>query len=125
MRMHKNRVKEMREISLSEFRTMADGRQVAFKNTDLRNYKGKAKLIVIRFEEDEEEKYYGYLTNDRRSTEEIIVEEYDHRWRIECLFKELEFLGFAKIPSTELNQATMSLGTKIVACNVLKFSTPR
>ena len=119
LRLHQNRIEEMKEIPVLEFRTMADGRQVAFKNTDLRNYRGKPKLIVIRFEEDEEEKYYGYLTNDTTSTEETIIEEYDHRWRIECLFKELEFLGFGKIPSTELNQATMSLGTKLVACNIL------
>ncbi len=38
---------------------------------------------------------------------------------IECLFKELAFLGFGRLPSTELNQATMSLGTKLVACNIL------
>lgn len=119
LRLHQNRIEEMKEIPISEFRTMADGRQVAFKNTDLRNYRGKPKLIVIRFEEDEEEKYYGYLTNDTTSSEETVIEEYDHRWRIECLFKELEFLGFDKIPSTELNQATMSLGTKLVACNIL------
>lgn len=119
MRMHKNRIQEMKKVPVSKFRTMADGRQVAFKNTTLRNYEGKAKLIVICFEEDEEEKYYGYLTNDTTSTEETIIEEYDHRWRIECLFKELEFLGFHKLPSTELNQATMSLGTKLVVCNIL------
>ena len=119
LRMHKNRVQEMKEIPISEFRTMADGREVAFKNTDLRNYEGKAKLIVIRFEEDEEEKYYGYFTNDTASTEETLIKEYDYRWRIECLFKELAFLGFDKLPSTELNQATMSLGTKLVACNIL------
>jgi hypothetical protein len=82
--MHQNRIEEMKEIPLSEFRTMADGRQVAFKDT-----------------------------------EETIIEEYDHRWRIECLFKELAFLGFGRLPSTELNQATMSLGTKLVACNIL------
>jgi len=119
MRMHQNRIEEMKEIPLSEFRTMADGRQVAFKDTDLRNYEGTSKLIVIRFGEDGEEKYYGYLTNDMTSTEETIIEEYDHRWRIECLFKELAFLGFGRLPSTELNQATMSLGTKLVACNIL------
>lgn len=119
LRLHQNRIEEMKEIPLCEFRTIADGRQVAFKNTDLPNYEGKAKLIVIRFEEDEEEKYYGYLTNDTTSTEETLIEEYDHRWRIECLFKELEFLGFGRLPSTELNQATMSLGAKLVACNVL------
>lgn len=119
LRMHKNRIQEMKEIPISEFRMMADGRQVAFKNTHLRNYDGKAKLIVIRFEEDEEERYYGYLTNDSTSIEEVLIEEYDHRWRIECLFKELEFLGFDRLPSTELNQATMSLGTKLVACNIL------
>jgi len=56
---------------------MADGRQVAFKDTDLRNYEGTSKLIVIRFEEDGEEKYYGDLTNDMTSTEETIIEEYD------------------------------------------------
>ena len=119
LRMHQNRIEEMKEIPLSEFRTMADGRQVAFKDTDLRNYEGTSKLIGIRFEEDGEEKYYGYLTNDMTSTEETIIEEYDHRWRIECLFKELAFLGFGRLPSTELNQATMSLGTKLVACNIL------
>ena len=122
--MHQNRIEEMKEIPLSEFRTMADGRQVAFKDTDLRNYEGTSKLIVIRFEEDGEEKYYGDLTNDMTSTEETIIEEYDHRWRIECLFKELAFLGFGRLPSTELNQATMSLGTKLVACNILS-SLPR
>jgi hypothetical protein len=84
LRMHQNRIEEMKEIPLSEFRTMADGRQVAFKDT-----------------------------------EETIIEEYDHRWRIECLFKELAFLGFGRLPSTELNQATKSLGTKLVACNIL------
>lgn len=57
LRMHQNRIEEMKEIPLSEFRTMADGRQVAFKDTDLRNYEGTSKLIVIRFEEDGEEKY--------------------------------------------------------------------
>lgn len=119
MRMHKNRVEEMKEIPVSEFRVMADGRQVAFKNTSLRHYKGETKLIVIRFEEDGEEKYYGYLTNDVTSTEETIIEEYARRWRIECLFKELAFLGFSKLPSVALNQTTMSLGTKLVACNIL------
>ncbi len=119
MKMYQNRIEEMKEIPVSKFRMMADGRQVAFKTTDLRNYEGKAKLIVIRFEEDEEEKYYGYLTNDWTSTEETLIDEYDHRWRIECLFKEIEFLGFGKLPSTELNQATLSLGTKLIACNIL------
>ena len=119
MKIHQNRIEEMKEIPVSEFRMMADGRQVPFKTTDLRNYEGKAKLIVIRFEEDEEEKYYGYLTNDWTSTEETPIDEYDHRWRIECLFQEIEFLGFGKLPSTELNQATLSLGTKLIACNIL------
>jgi hypothetical protein len=51
--------------------------QNRIEDTDLRNYEGTSKLIVIRFEEDGEEKYYGDLTNDMTSTEETIIEEYD------------------------------------------------
>jgi hypothetical protein len=34
---------------------------IGFKETNLRNFSGSMKLIVVRFFEDGIEKYYGYI----------------------------------------------------------------
>ena len=93
---------------------MADGRQIAFIHTSLRNYQGEAKLIVVWFQEDGEDKYYGYLTNDEESLEEETVAIYGKRWGIENFLKEAIFLNIDKLPGTERNKISAMLAIKLV-----------
>jgi len=82
LKRYQNRIEEMKSIPAGQFREMADGRQIAFIHTLLRNYQGEAKLIVVWFQEDGEDKYYGYLTNDEETPEEETVAIYGKRWGI-------------------------------------------
>lgn len=117
-----NRIEEMKSISREEFRELVGtDRMIAFKDTTLRNYSGVVKLIVVRFMEEGEEKYYGYLTNDFESEEEVILEEKSRRWDIENFFKECDFLGLDALPSIELNKIAGMMGMRflgyaLVAC---------
>ncbi len=99
---------------------MADGRKITFIHTSLRNYQGEARLIVIWFREDGEEKYHGYLTNDEESPEESTVTIYGKRWGIENFLKEVIFLDVDKLPGTELeNKIAAMLAIKLVGyCTV-------
>jgi len=92
LKLFQNRIEEMKSIPAEQFREMADGRKITFIHTSLRNYTGEAKLIVIWFQEDGEDKYYGYLTNDEESPEEETMTIYAKRWRIENFLKEAIFL---------------------------------
>lgn len=121
LKLFQNRIKEMASIPADEFRDMADGRKIGFTHTNLRNYDGKARLVVVWFQEDGEDKYHGYLTNDEDTIIEDIVQVYSKRWGIENFFKELEFLNLDKLPSIELNKISMMLAMKylgycIVSC---------
>lgn len=51
LKLFQNRIEEMKSIPAEQFREMADGRKITFIHTSLRNYTGKAKLIVIWFQE--------------------------------------------------------------------------
>ncbi len=90
-----NRIEEMENISHGEFRELVgEDAMIAFKDTNLRGYSGNVKLIVVKKEDkDGEEKYYGYLTNDYKSSEKQIIKEKGWRWRIEKFFKDCDFLG--------------------------------
>ena len=119
LKLYQNRVEEMKSIPAGQFREMADGRQIAFIHTSLRNYQGEAKLIVIWFQEDGEDKYYGYLTNDEGTPEEETVAIYGKRWGIENFLKEAIFLNIDKLPGTELNKISAMLAIKLVGyCTV-------
>ncbi len=119
LKLYQNRVEEMKSIPAGRFREMADGRQIAFIHTSLRNYQGEAKLIVIWFQEDGEDKYYGYLTNDEETPEEETVAIYGKRWGIENFLKEAIFLNIDKLPGTELNKISAMLAIKLVGyCTV-------
>ena len=119
LKLFQNRVEEMKSIPVEQFREMADGRKITFIHTSLRNYQGEAKLIVIWFKEDGEEKYYGYLTNDEESPEESTVTIYGKRWGIENFLKEVIFLNVDKLPGTELNKIAAMLAIKLVGyCTV-------
>ncbi len=119
LKLFQNRIEEMKSIPAEQFREMADGRKITFIHTSLRNYQGEAKLIVIRFYEDGEEKYYGYLTNDEESPEERTVTIYGKRWGIENFLKEVIFLNVDKLPGTELNKISAMLAIKLVSyCTV-------
>jgi hypothetical protein len=88
-------------------------------NTSLRNYKGEAKLIEVWFQEDGEDKYYGYLTNDEGTPEEETVAIYEKRWGIENFLKEAIFLNIDKLLGTELNKISATLAIKLVGyCTV-------
>lgn len=119
LKLYQNRVEEMKSIPAEQFRETADGRKISFIHTSLRNYQGEAKLIVIWFHEDGEDKYYGYLTNDEESPEEQAVTIYGKRWGIENFLKEVIFSNIDKLPGTELNKIAAMLAIKLLGyCTV-------
>lgn len=115
LKLFPNRIEEMKSVPTDKFREMMDGRKIAFIDTKLRNYKNKPKLIVVWFQEDGEDKYYGYLTNDKESPDEKILEIYTKRWRIENFFKEDLFLNIDKLPGIGLNKISTMLAIKLIS----------
>ena len=73
----------------------------------------------MRFIEDGNEKYFGYLTNDYESSEERIVKKQSWRWGIENFFKDCDFLGLDALPSIELNKIAAMLVLKIFSFNLI------
>jgi len=120
IKLYENRIEEMKSIPKEKFKPLiGTDRQIAFKDTNLRNYSGNMKLIVVSFLEDGVEKYYGYLTNDYVSTEEQILDQQSWRWRIENFFKNCNFLGFDALPSVELNKIAALLSMKVFSFNLI------
>ena len=114
LKLFPNRIEEMKSIPADKFREMMDGRRIAFIDTKLRNYEENVKLIVVWFQENGEDKYYGYLTNDEESPEEEILEIYAKRWGIENFFKEALFLNIDKLPGIRLNKISTMLAIKLI-----------
>lgn len=120
IKLHKNRIEEMKSIPKEKFAPLVGtDRLIAFKDTNLRNFSGTMKLIVVRFFEDDVEKYYGYLTNDYESSEEQILNEKSWRWRIENFFKNCDFLGLDALPSIQLNKIAAMLAMKLFSFNLI------
>lgn len=119
LKLYKKRIREMKEIPAKEFRSMADGRKITFIHTKYKNYSGKLRLVVIRFEEDGGKKYYGYLTNDEESPEELILQGYNQRQNIENFLDETSFLNLEKLPGIRLNEVSIMLSLKMIAFNIL------
>jgi hypothetical protein len=120
VKLYENRIEEMRLIPNEEFRPLiGTDRSIAFKETNLRNYSGSMKLIVVRFFEDGIEKYFGYLTNDYESPEEQIITEQSWRWRIENFIKNCDFLGINALPSIELNKIAAMVAMKLFAFDLI------
>ncbi len=115
IKLYENRIEEMKSIPKDEFKPLVGtDRLIGFKETNLRNFSGNMKLIVVRFFEDGIEKYYGYLTNDYESSEEQILNEKSWRWRIENFFKNCNFLGIDALPSIEFPALVKANGDRIV-----------
>lgn len=120
LKLFENRIEEMKSIPKEEFRELVgEDAEIAFKDTNLRNYTGDVKLIVVKKEEEGVEKYYGYLTNDYESGEEQIIKEKGWRWRIENFFKHCDFLGLDKLPSVELNKIAAVVAKRMFAWNLV------
>ncbi len=120
VKLYENRIEEMKSISKEDFRPLiGTDRLIAFKETNLRNFSGSMKLIVVRFFEEGIEKYYGYLTNDYDSSEEQILKEQSWRWRIENFIKNCNFLGLNALPSIELNKIAAMVAMKIFAFDLI------
>ncbi len=120
VKLYENRIEEMKSVPINEFKPLIGTDQlIGFKETNLRNFSGNMKLIIVRFFEDGIENYYGYLTNDYESTEEQILKEKSWRWRIENFIKDCNFLGINALPSIELNKIAAMLAMKIFAFNLI------
>jgi len=114
LRLHQNRVKEMQRIPKDRFRRLNETQRIAVTTTDIRNYTGKLKLIVIE-EEDEDPPLRGYLTNVQEDIELRLIWEYSKRWRIENFFKENLFLHLDHLPGIDLAKINLLLYYKKVA----------
>ena len=75
-------------------------------------------MLVERFEEEGEIRYVGFLSTDERSAQELLLEVYPRRWRIENWFKENDFLGIDSFPCLELNGIGASPALKLLAYNL-------
>lgn len=114
LRLHQNRVKEMQRIPKDTFRKLNETQRIAVTTTNIRNYTGKVKLIVIE-EEDEDPPLRGYLTNVKEDIEPRLVWDYSKRWRIENFFKENLFLHLDHLPGTDLSKINLLLYYKKIA----------
>lgn len=119
LRLRKNRIKEMKQIPVDKFKLMDDGRKITFIYTNVKDYEGKVRLVVIHFEEDGEKKYYGYLTNDIKEIPEMILKRYNRRQKIENFFDEANFLNIEKLPGINLNEIQAMLAFKMLAYNIV------
>jgi len=118
LKLYKKRIKEMKEIPVEQFRKMADGRKITFIHTKYKDYNGKLRLVVIHFEEEGESKYYGYLTNDEQSSDELVLQGYNQRQNIENFLDETSFLNLEKLPGIRLNEVSMMLSLKMIVFNI-------
>lgn len=117
--LRKKRIKEMADIPVEQFRRMADGREITFVQTKYKDYEGPIRLVVIHFQEEGEDKYYGYLTNDEEKGEEELLYEYNSRQNIENFIDELNFLNIERLPGMDLNKVSAMSSLKMVAFNIL------
>jgi hypothetical protein len=103
------------EIPKEEFRKLVgENAMIAFKDTSLRIHR-RCKAHRGQKEGGRREKYYGYLTNDYKSSEEQIIREKGWRWRIENF---CNFLGLDKLPSIELNKIATVVAKRLFASNL-------
>jgi hypothetical protein len=119
LRLQNNRIEEMKKIPKEEFKEMLDKRKITFIHTNVRNYEGKVRLVVVHFEEDGEDKYYGYLTNDEDENAELILKRYNRRQKIENFFDEANFLNIEKLPGINLNEIQAMLTLKMLSFNII------
>jgi hypothetical protein len=119
LRLQNNRIEEMKKIPKEEFKEMLDKREITFIHTNVRNYEGNVRLVVVHFEENGEDKYYGYLTNDEETPCELILKRYNRRQKIENFFDEANFLNIEKLPGINLNEIQAMLMLKMLSFNII------
>ncbi len=119
IRRHKNRIKQMEEIPLSQFKSLTKEMGITKIKVRLRNYQDEARLVVIELYENGERKLLGYLSNDFESENIEIVDYYSGRWDVEFFYEEMEYLGLSALPSIELNKVLFNLAIKLLAYNVV------
>lgn len=112
---YENRIKEMENIPVEQFKKLTQKLGITHIPITLRNYEGKVRLVVVENIYSNERVLYGYLTNDEESVEEEIVKEYSSRWGVEFWFEEGKFLGLNQLPSIELNKITTNLAIKLLS----------
>lgn len=114
LRLHRKRVKEMQKVSKDTFRRLNESQRIAVTTTNIRNYTGEVKLIVLE-EEDGDPPLRGYLTNVKEDIEPRLIWEYSKRWRIENFFKENLFLHLDHLPGIDLVKISLLLYYKKIA----------
>jgi hypothetical protein len=119
IRRHKNRIEQMEEIPLDQFKALTDNMGITHIKVRLRNYEDPARLVVIEVYENGERTLFGYLSNDYKSEDTEIVESYSGRWDVEFFYDEMEFLGLSALPSIELNKVLFNLAIKLLAYNIV------
>ena len=77
LRLHENRVEEINEIPLAPNKALGKRTKIGFSYTQLRNYEGKVRLIVLDDpDEEQEDKLMGLLSNDEDEEPTIIAIRY-------------------------------------------------
>lgn len=120
LRLHENRLKEINKIPLAANKALGKRTKIGFSYTQLRNYEGKCRLIVLDDpDEEQEDKLMGLLTNDEDEEPTIIAIRYRSRWGLENLFSEMSFLNIEMLPSIMLNKIFAFNSLKVVGYNLV------
>lgn len=120
LRRHQNRIEEMQAIPYAAFRRSLTGQPITSLHTQLRNFEGPVRLVVVIDEEDGQEVRYGYLTNEADLLEDVVAARYRARWGIEQFFTEAPSLGADQLPGWGLHQATGHFAHKFLAYNLVR-----
>lgn len=108
----------MQRIPKDAFGRLNENQRIAVATTNIRNYTGKLKLIVVK-EEDEDLPLRGYLTNVQENIEPRLIWEYSKHWRIENFFQENLFLHLDHLPGVNLAKINLLLYYKKIAYHAM------
>jgi len=110
------RINEMEAISFNDFKDRFGKESVATLFTELDDFTGKIKLFVKR---NDDETFFGLITNKKYFRAAKAMGTYSKRWRIENCFNENAFLGIDHLPSLELNAIQTALSLKLVSFHLV------
>lgn len=118
-RRHANRIEEMEQIPLEQFRSYTEYERITHIPVFLRNYSSSARLVVVELTVEEERFLFGYLTNDEEMRDEEIAELYSTRWDSEFWIEEMDFMKLKRLPSPRLHKISFGLAAKLAAYNAM------
>jgi hypothetical protein len=119
---YKTIVEQLEAVPESDFHRLCEGKDLATTYMHVTNCPAPLRLLVIKLLDSG--KLIGLITNDEKTTPEMLVIRYARRWRIENFFKDVEaFLNLDHLPGIRQPKIDSMLYIKFLAfsmCNYLR-----